>query len=104
MVIPIIFNQKPVFTISLIFKRLLPKTMALGGVATGNIKANEAAMVAGTIKNNGLIFTATDTAANMGKNVSTVAVFDVNSVKKVMVAMTISNNTMGDRLCKAVKL
>jgi hypothetical protein len=45
-----IFNQKPLLTISPIFKYPEPNTTAFGGVATGNINAQEAATVAPTNK------------------------------------------------------
>ena len=38
--------HKPAFTMSEIFKSFEPKTTAFGGVATGSIKAQEAAIVA----------------------------------------------------------
>ncbi len=44
------FIQIPVFIMSGIFKYPEPKTMAFGGVATGNIKAQDAATVAETNK------------------------------------------------------
>lgn len=40
------FSQSPVRTISLILRYPEPKTTALGGVATGSIKAQEAATAA----------------------------------------------------------
>jgi hypothetical protein len=48
--IEIRFIQMPVLTITGIRKYPDPKTTALGGVATGSIKAHEAATVAPTIK------------------------------------------------------
>lgn len=45
-----IFIQIPFFTMSDIFKYPDPKTTAFGGVATGSIKAQEAATVAPTNK------------------------------------------------------
>ena len=49
-IIPSIFNQTPVFTISFMTIFSVPKTNVLGGVATGSIKAKEAAMVNGIKK------------------------------------------------------
>ena len=43
------FIHIPTLTISYIFKYPEPNTTALGGVATGNMKAHEAAIVAPTI-------------------------------------------------------
>ena len=48
--IDITLSQKPTRTISGILRYPEPKTTALGGVATGSIKAHEAATVAATIK------------------------------------------------------
>lgn len=42
-------SQKPFFAISFIVKNPDPKTMALGGVATGSIKAHEEAKQAASI-------------------------------------------------------
>lgn len=90
-------------TISEIFNRRAPKTMALGGVATGNIKAKDPATVAGTIKNKGLMRKATAMEAKTGKKVSTVAVLEVNSVKKVMVVTTNKSNKIGGKCRKPDK-
>jgi hypothetical protein len=48
-IIDITFIKSPTRTMSDIFKYLDPNTTALGGVATGNIKAQEAESVAPTI-------------------------------------------------------
>ena len=61
----------------------LPKTIAFGGVATGNINANEAANVAGTIKYNGSTAAAIAAIPSIGRIIVVVAVLEVNSVKKV---------------------
>ena len=47
--IEIIFNHTPTLTIVDILRYPEPKTTALGGVATGNINAQDAARVAATI-------------------------------------------------------
>ena len=57
--------------------------MALGAVATGNIKAQLALIAAGIIINAGSIPAATPAAASIGINKVAVAVFEVISVKKV---------------------
>lgn len=75
-------SQMPVFAISQILTRLVAKMMALGGVATGNMKAKEQDTVAGTIRNRGWILMALDNAPKIGSNISTVAALEVNSVKK----------------------
>ena len=74
----------PAFAISEILILPLPKIIALGGVATGIMNAQEADRVAGIISNNGLVFMANATDARIGRIISVVAVFDVNSVKKVI--------------------
>ena len=84
-IIPKMFNNRPVLAISAMRSRLVPKIMALGGVATGIIKAQEAESVAGTIRSKGLIFIATATPARIGKTISVVAVLDVSSVKNVSI-------------------
>ena len=50
---PIRLRTNPAWDIFGILIQPLPNTKAFGGVAIGNIKANEAANVAGTMKNNG---------------------------------------------------
>jgi len=81
--IPRMLSRKPVLTISEICRRREPKTIALGGVAAGNIKANEHDRVPGIISNSGLTLIAVAKAARRGKIISVVAVLEVNSVKKV---------------------
>ena len=75
--------KTPTLAISAILIRPLPKTIALGGVATGIIKAQDAESVAGIINNIGFVFMAKATDAKIGRIISVVAVLDVNSVKKV---------------------
>ncbi len=75
----------PIFAISAILIRPLPKMMALGGVATGIMKAHEAESVAGIISISGLTRMATATEARIGRIISVVAVLEVSSVRKVMV-------------------
>lgn len=85
---PIIFKINPVRDMSITFSRFVPKTIALGGVATGNINANDPAIVAGSINNSGLISILIARPAKTGKKVSTVAVLDVSSVKnEITIAM-----------------
>ena len=82
--IPIKFNTKPVLDMSMTFSLLVPKIMAFGAVAAGNIKARDAAIVAGSINNNGFSSRLMAKPAITGKKVSTVATFDVSSVKNVI--------------------
>ena len=78
-----ILRKNPVFAISITEMRLLPKTMALGGVATGSINATRPSM-AGSIKSRGLGSMLTTSTARMGYRVSTVAILEVILVKKVI--------------------
>ena len=75
-------------TISLILRKPEPKTTALGGVATGNINAQEAAIVAPTIIIRGWIPIEILTEAKIGKIIDTVAKFEVISVKKLTINTT----------------
>ena len=81
------------------------KTTALGGVATGNIKAQLAANVTGTHKTTGEIPIWSASAPRIGKKVAVVARLLVISVKKITraVAQNTTNptpiNDKGDKLC-----
>lgn len=57
--------------------------MALGGVETGSMKAQEQAIVTGTIKNIGLKWILEASTAVMGSKVVATTVLEVNSVKIV---------------------
>ncbi len=92
---PIRFSTKPFRAISITFKRPEPKTIALGGVATGSINAIEPDSVAGSIKSNGFISIDTDNPASMGKSISVVAVLEVNSVKKVIIKQIVAMMMIG---------
>lgn len=65
------------------------KTMAFGGVATGIIKAQLAAIAVGMISNRGLIPNPTATAAKIGPKAETVAMLLDSSVTKITVVQTI---------------
>ena len=81
---PIIFSQMPAFAICGMRIRPEPNTIAFGGVATGNIKAQLAAMVAGIIIVIGAIPSPTAIAANIGTRAVVVATLLVSSVRKIM--------------------
>ena len=85
----------PAFNMSIILILFVPKMMAFGGVATGNINAIEAASVAGIISNMGLIFIATASPASIGNIISVVATFDVSSVKSASMVTTIKVRIIG---------
>ena len=61
--------------------RPVPKTMALGGVATGSMKAQPAASAVGTAKAIGSKPRETPTAAATGTKTAAVALLLVNSVR-----------------------
>ena len=63
-----------------------PKTIAFGGVATGNMKAQLAAIAAGTISIIGSTFKLGARAAKMGIKVAVVAVLLVSSVRTIIIA------------------
>lgn len=81
------FRMKPALIISPIFILPEPKTIALGGVATGIIKAKDEAIAAGIIRKSGFRFTADDIPAIIGIIVFAIAVLEVNSVRKVIEAV-----------------
>lgn len=83
-IMPKKFRARPELDISRTFNLLVPKIMALGAVAEGNINAKEADMVAGSIKSSGFTSILMARPAKTGKKVSTVATFDVSSVRKVI--------------------
>ena len=62
----------------------------MGPVATGNMKAQLAAMAAGADIKIGSKFPFVATAAKTGRRAATVAVLDVNSVRKITM-VTIAN-------------
>ena len=78
------FKKKPFLTISGILRYPEPKTTALGGVATGNIKAHEAATAAAVINTKGCKSNSIAIGANTGNNIAVVAKLEVTSVKKLM--------------------
>tara|TARA_B100000579_G_scaffold402208_1_gene385267 strand:- start:467 stop:874 length:408 start_codon:yes stop_codon:yes gene_type:complete len=81
--IPIRFIANPSETKVLAENALVEKITILGGVATGNMNAQDALMAAGTISNLGSIAAPIAAAAMIGINIVVVAVLLVTSVKKV---------------------
>ena len=75
--------MKPSRAIVLMVSRSDPNTMALGGVATGNMKAKLQLIVAGTMISFGSISAASAAAARIGISSVAVAVLLVTSVKNV---------------------
>ena len=82
--IPIKLAKKPTLTISQIFRCPLPNTMALGAVAAGSIKAQDAARVTEIISGKGSIPICSAADAKMGRIISVEDMLDVSSVKKLM--------------------
>ena len=83
MTIPIRFIANPSETKVLAENAPVEKITILGGVATGNMNAQDALMAAGTISNLGSIAAPIAAAAMIGINIVVVAVLLVTSVKKV---------------------
>ena len=79
-----------------------PNTIALGGVATGSIKAQLAAKTTGIVKAIGAIPKATATAPTTGKKVEVVATLEVISVKKIIIVATANMSTIGGTFSKIV--
>ena len=82
--IPTMLITNPVRIILFILTLSVPKIIAFGGVAVGSINANDAASVTGTINIMGFIFKPTAIEAKTGKSICVEAVFEVNSVRKVI--------------------
>ena len=83
MTIPIRFIANPSETKVLAENAPVEKITILGGVATGNMNAQDALMAAGTISNLGSIAAPIAAAAMIGISIVVVAVLLVTSVKKV---------------------
>lgn len=79
---PIIFSIDPALTMSMTLRLPKEKAMALGGVATGSIKARLEAKVQGIMTYIGWILIATAIEARMGRNSVVVAVLLEHSVKR----------------------
>jgi len=92
---PMIFRINPVLAISIILILPVPKMMAFGGVATGNMKAIDAESVAGIMKSKGFVWVDIDNPAKTGSNISVVATLEVNSVKKVIIRAIVKIIRMG---------
>src|SRR4030042_3396900 len=78
-------RKNPDLPICIIETRSLEKTIALGGVPIGSIKAHDAVMVAGSISKRGLICNALAVAARIGSIIVADAVLEVTSVRNVIV-------------------
>ncbi len=87
-IIPMMFSAMPARTIFGIVRSPDPKTIALGGVATGNMKAQLAANVTGTVSTIGSMPDLYAMAAMTGRKVAVVAILLVNSVRKTISVVT----------------
>src|SRR5690606_39550947 len=93
MMIPAIFSLKPAEIMSPIFMWPVPKTMALGGVATGIMKAQLAATAAGTAYRIGDTSWAMASAPISGRKAAAVAALLEISVRKMIKAVMSSTKT-----------
>jgi hypothetical protein len=84
MMIEIRLSINPVLTICNIVISPVPNTIALGGVATGSMNAQLAAIVAGIANKYGCTPTAGAIAASTGTSDIVVATLEVSSVMKTM--------------------
>lgn len=99
-IILVIFIRIPALIICPIVTLPDPKITALGGVATGSIKAQLAAKTTAKVRILGFTPMLIDNAAAIGKNVIVVAVFEVISVSKTIAKITttkISNTGADDK-------
>lgn len=76
----IIFIRKPALTMSIGFILAAAKTIAFGGVATGNMNAYEQVTVAGNMRKSGFTPIVTAISDRMGRRMLAVAVLDATSV------------------------
>ena len=81
------FNRIPARAICGTVTMPEPNTIALGGVATGIMKAQLAANAAGTAKSSGLCPMQSPSEATTGKNTAAVAVLLVSSVRNTTIAV-----------------
>src|SRR5690606_4049470 len=98
--IAVIFKANPARIIWEIVTFPELKTMALGGVATGIIKAQDAEIAADANKGRTSIFNDMPIVISTGSNILAVAVLEVISVKKLILAMIRRVNTVTGRKSK----
>lgn len=89
-IIPNIFIISPLRAIMGIVTYPELKTIAFGGVATGSMKAQEAAIAAGAIIIKGFSPIPEATPAKMGNIIAVVAVLLVNSVRNIIRIMVVN--------------
>ena len=71
-----------------------PNTIALGGVATGNMKAQLAAMAMAAVRSIGLNPNCVAIMATIGRKVAVVARLEVSSVKNIIRVLNINTNNI----------
>ena len=89
------FSTKPPRAICRMVTAPVPKTMALGGVPTGSMKAQVAAKAAGISSAIGSTPMPTATPPRIGMKVAAVAVFDVTSVRNRISVVTATISMIG---------
>ena len=94
------FIRKPALTMSTGLILAAEKTMAFGGVATGNMKAYEHVTVAGSIRNRGFTLTVRAISAKTGRRMLAVAVFEATSVTVAVIMQTMIMMAKGGRTLK----
>ena len=99
-----ILSANPALIIVAIVNLLDPYTIAFGGVATGNIKAQLAAKHTGTVKETGRTPIAIAKAPNTGKNVVVVVTLLVISVKKIINVATANIKSIGGTVLRTSRL
>ncbi len=87
------FIHNPALAIWGIVTQPVPKTIALGGVATGSMKASEEDMAAAIISLAGSMPRTVAREKVTGRIIVTVAVFEVISVRKIVRVTTASTIT-----------
>src|SRR5512144_624285 len=90
---PLTLSQKPALIICGIRTSPVPNTIAFGGVPTGIMNAQLAAIVAGSSSSGGGTPSAGASAARIGSIVATCAVFDVSSDMNTISATTVNTTS-----------
>lgn len=101
---PIMFKINPALAMSMTLRFPKEKAMALGGVATGSMKASEVAMVHGSITYSGCILMAVAMEARIGRKRVVVAVLlehSVNAATSIVIRMVMA---YGGMLCSGMRL
>ena len=98
------FSSIPTRIMSFCCTKPVPNTMALGGVATGNIKAQDAPIPITNTNTSLGIPICVAMLAKIGTNKAAEAVLLVNSVKKMMKAATTKITTNGCATVKALAI